>query len=1315
MKVHFFFFHLFLYFQIILCNSDFSIDDETSFLGLFIRKKSNNEIYIGKENKLSIYNLDSKSYISQYESLNLNILWKGSIYPLIIESNGEIEYIISIKNDNTNKIIIIYHLPDSNELEINFALDNSGNYIISINYYNNNYFFVYYFSATETTNKYKICPFTNDNCLDLSSSSSYPSKTILCLDFSNNGLKYLIVDTSGTSNTNSILGSYVNTIDYYQNIEIDNEVIITCFIKGANNNNLYEVYCFKGSYSTGIYEIDLNFQNNPKLILENCKFSSFSFYKLKSEKLIIGCFDESNNKFIIKKLDSSLNYIDIKIINNDDNFNLFYSDFIVIDDDRIVSILIRKSNSEEKYYYIGIDYSFPRISVIKDERKTFFYSPYEIKLLSKPLNGNLYKIQMGETIILDENEEIIINTIYDLNYLAYIANTSNTIDSFSYEIINNEYEEQFNNKILIKYKVVDLKIIICNELCKTCEKLGDSNNENCLTCIDDYFNNPYIKGKCYKKCKNDNYIIENINTIKCIPKGRKIQCEDTNLFFIEANRQCVSQCDDPNCEFCQKFHLSAHKKRCFLTQFDGDTLIEPDTPIEEEEETQIEEENINIIEEENLIEEQNEIIEKEKEEENTNSAIKKPKLDSSDNSIVESQLSLENVLDNKDNIVSLCSEIFKQKENKDSMVKIESDDYNINYYPTNISQGQIDKSNSANVELGECENVLRRQYNIPKNENLFIAQLELKDKKYENSPKYQFEVYDSNNNKLDLKYCDEEDIIIKCPIDTNDPNYIFAKEMKEKYGIDIYNINDTFFHDKCKKLSLNGKDMSTEMRIQEIYTKTNECGNCSLKTNFENNKIECNCSASENKGIEGDSNDINSIFDNEYLSMVSNFFISTNVHLFKCYNSFSLSNIKEFYKNVGGILSVCVSSCGLICGIFFIYKQMNSIFSNVFRNFNVSNPPILTKNDENNNENDNDNEDNKNKDNDIKNSNINNIIIYKNTDNNNNKSNLNENDKNSLTKENNNFLNNNEKTINNTINNGTIPKNNNENDQILNLNKKNEFVLKNIDSSFTNEIKSEKKTKFKNLIEKSEIIKKTSLKTFENEEEEFSNEELNEMSDFEDIKSFDKRGFCLYLGSIIIEKQIFFSTIFKKSFFYPFPLRIFMFLFTIQCFFFLNGLFFTEEYINNRYKTKKKLNLIYILKNELSKSVYASIFVLLIGKLLTNFTSISIDYTKLQKSKTNKKYVIQMKNLIFSIKKKFIITIVLIIILNFVFGYFLFIFCCIFENNQLSWVLTTFISIFINFVIPIVICLLITVMRFISLKINSGLLLKISLCIYSII
>ena len=1162
MKICFFFFHFVLYFQIIFCNSDFSIDEEKSFLGLFIRKKSNNEIYIGKENKLRIYNLDKKSYISKYENLNLNILWKGNIYPLIIESNGEIKYIISIKNDNNNNKIIMYLLPDSIEIEKEIIPLSSTNYIISLYYYNDHFFFVYYFDSSDDKKKYKICPFTDTNCIDLTElpTNQVPLKSFVCLYLTSNLLKSIIIHPNGNKYNNEfVLTNYDNTIGYYQNVEIDNKVIVTCFISGNNNNDLDKVYCFTGSYSTGNYEINSIFQNNPKLILGNCKYSSFSFHKLNSEKLIIGCFDKNNNKFILKKLDGSLNFIDLEIINTDTNFILYYSDFTVIDDDRIVSISIRKPNSEEeKYYYTGIDYSFPKISLLKNEKKTFLDSLYQIKILSNCLNGKLYENEIS-------NIEVTINNVYDFNNLVYIPNTSNKIDSFSYELMD-YYIEQFGNNIGLKYKTVDFRIIICNELCKTCEKIGESNNENCLTCIDNYFNNPYIKGKCYKICKNGNYYFEDINTIKCVPKGRKIQCEDTSKLFIEANRQCVSSCNDPNCEFCQKFKLYEHLKRCFLTPMNGE--IEPEPEITIEEENQIEEENINVNEEENLIieEEQIEIIgndenenekenenenekenekekekenekEKEKEEENTNSALKKPKLDSSNNSIVESDLSLGNALENKDKMISLCSDTYNQKDNKDSMVKIESDEYNINYYPSNISQGQIEKSNCANVELGECENVLRKQYNIPKNENLFIVQLELKDKKYENSPKYQFEVYDSKNNKLDLKYCNEEDIIIKCPLDTDDPNYIFAKEMQEKYGIDIYNINDKYFHDKCKKLSVDGKDTSVEMRIQEIYTKKNECGNCSLKTNFETDKIECNCSANESNGIEGDSNNINSIFDdNEYLSMVSNFFISTNIYLFKCYNTFS--DIKDLYKNAGGILSLCISGCGLVCGIFFIYKQMNSIFSNIFRNFDSANPPNNNKNNK---------EDNNKDNNNINNSNIKKNINY-------NKNNLYKIEKNSLIKDNDNNLNINENTLNNNnnkIKDKTITKNFNENDQILNLNKKNDFIIKNIDSSFTNENKSEKKTRFKNLIEKSEIIKNASQNpTFGNEEAEFSNEELNEMSDFEDIISFDKRGFFAYLGSIIIEKQIFFSTIFKHSFFYPFPLRIFMFLFTIQCFFF---------------------------------------------------------------------------------------------------------------------------------------------------------------------
>ena len=78
--------------------------------------------------------------------------------------------------------------------------------------------------------------------------------------------------------------------------------------------------------------------------------------------------------------------------------------------------------------------------------------------------------------------------------------------------------------------------------------------------------------------------------------------------------------------------------------------------------------------------------------------------------VTESKLSLESVTENKDNIVSFLSEMYNQNDNKDSMAKMENDEYNINYYPTNLSQEQIDKSKCPNVELGECENVLRKQY-----------------------------------------------------------------------------------------------------------------------------------------------------------------------------------------------------------------------------------------------------------------------------------------------------------------------------------------------------------------------------------------------------------------------------------------------------------------------------------------------------------------------------------------------------------------------------------------------------------------------------
>ncbi len=1284
-------FIFFIQIIIILSNYDFFIDETDSFKDLFIRKISENEIYIGKEDFLGVYDLENKNYISTLN--DIDFLMKGSIYPIILKSsNEEIKNIISFKKSENN-VIRIYNNQNNNFIDIKISDDESENYLISLIPFNLNFFLVYYFEKENDENKnvFKICSISN--CDDLSSSVEKPLNPLLLLYFSNEGLGYKFYDQNFELKNEGSFNEeiYKSQKGYFQNIEIENKKIITCFINDNDNDITFKVYCFVGNYNSDTYIIE----KNPELILENCKNPSFSFYKLNTEKLIIGCFT-NENKLILKNIDSSLNNYEILIENKDEN-TLKYSDFIVLKEDNIISIFIKEKESIFNYY--GINYIFPSFSTTSNSELSFIDFNNEITLLSLPSKGNLKKI-----------EDCQINQNYFLNELTYQTSNSNTIDYFSIEFLN-PFEINFDNSISIIYSVIDFKIVICHNLCSSCEKPGDLNNENCNTCIDKYFNNPYIKGKCFPVCKSGNYFFPDYNSITCLRKGMKITCND-NKKFIEANRQCVDSCDEKNCLFCQKYKLYEFLNKCLLsctksTKIDSTKKKCIDKNIIEEniEEEIIEEEE--NIEEENIEEENKEEEQKEEEENNDNyndnnnpnnnyddnekeiSVLSEPVKDENNNIHINSDLSYSSLIFNLENIIAESYNTYKSDSNNDKIVSFESDEYTLDYYPSNLTQTQRTQSKITNVDLGECENVLRKEYNIPDSENLFIVQINNEKSNYNNYDKYQYDVYDSKQNKLNLKLCEDKNIIINTPLG-NSKNAELAKEMKDKFGIDIFNKDEEVFNSKCSKLNINGKDLILKNRVEDIYQNTELCNDCSVRTDFENDVIQCNCVAKENKGIQSPDapkkENINSLLDNEYLNTVSNFFIQSNIHLFKCYKVFW--KFKNYLNNVGGIISLSVSIFELISGGYFIFKQINNIFSQIFRNLNC-NPPINNNN------------------------NINQNSNYYNMD-----------SKNSTDKDIDNKLNEKEENINNNDN--KINENNNNNLIIDENNKENliEKSNKNIYKENLNESKVDFKkkkvstTSLKNnekLIKENEKKDISSLKTLENVEEEFSKEELNELSDYEDIKTYDKRNFGQYLISIIIEKQIFFGTIFKTSLFYPLSLRLFIFGFTILFFFFLNGLFYTEEYIEKRYKTNKKLNLAYILKKELTKSIYTSIFVIFIGKCLNIFTSNSISYTRIKKKINDKKYLVQMKNLIFSLKKKFIILIILIIILSFSFFYFLFIFCYIFENNQIWWIVSTFISIIINFIVPIILCFIITLIRFISLKINSLILLNISLCIYSII
>ena len=250
---------------------------------------------------------------------------------------------------------------------------------------------------------------------------------------------------------------------------------------------------------------------------------------------------------------------------------------------------------------------------------------------------------------------------------------------------------------------------------------------------------------------------------------------------------------------------------------------------------------------------------------------------------------------------------------------------------------------------------------------------------------------------------------------------------------------------------------------------------------------------------------------------------------------------------------------------------------------------------------------------------------------------------------------------------------------------------------------------------KEEIQNSESMKT--NDKEDISSQrdnnsfdieedELNEL-EFDDAIIKDKRNFCKYYFDLLCENQIILSTIFNSSIFYPLCLRLIMLLFTISAFLFFNELFFTEDYISNRLNSSSNFDIIYIFKNELSKSVYSSLMAMLISKIMIIVTSVKGKVFKLLQDKDNPNYRKDMYNVIRSIKTRIFILFTIIFIFLFLFWYFLAIFCRLYMNSQIFWLQATLISICFNFIIPIISCLLFGSFKYCGIRYRRPCLFKI--------
>ena len=212
-------------------------------------------------------------------------------------------------------------------------------------------------------------------------------------------------------------------------------------------------------------------------------------------------------------------------------------------------------------------------------------------------------------------------------------------------------------------------------------------------------------------------------------------------------------------------------------------------------------------------------------------------------------------------------------------------------------------SSLTHVNFEECEKRLRQSNQIDESSIITFLQIELEnDNSNSLINQVEYQAFVDKNKPLDLSLCKDITIEVIYSIKNNTlKNLDSAKDFK-KSGIDVFNLNDSFFNDICEPYtdSDNNNDVILEDRIKYFYQNYSLCEDgCTYdKIDFENMTIVCDCKVKEN---------ITTVLKPIHLDHSEG--SSTNFDVIKCYNLVFSFNGK--FQNIGfwilGVLTIAHS------------------------------------------------------------------------------------------------------------------------------------------------------------------------------------------------------------------------------------------------------------------------------------------------------------------------------------------------------------------------------------------------------------------------
>ena len=382
-----------------------------------------------------------------------------------------------------------------------------------------------------------------------------------------------------------------------------------------------------------------------------------------------------------------------------------------------------------------------------------------------------------------------------------------------YNSFNDEFKNCYNN--FTGYYLENNIFYHCFMFCESCSKGGDLDDHNCDECISNYIflNETDKKGNCYKKCDNYYYFDKSNEYICTIGK----ECPPSRRLLIKEKRKCIDECyndDTYKYEYNNKCYKKCPDNKICKYKIGEDILTQAILDNTEYEKNT-----------EGLISQFTQNTESETEEKTyyniptiwyTQKTTKElaPQITQNEESqttkatqyIISAISDSQNIESNWDSGNFFFGLIDKKEINisKDEIInniKVDIINHKIDYLLSNVTEGNKEDiyiknedvlyqitttdnqnnniyNNISSIKLGECENILKKIYDIDRNLTLIILKI---DYYLEGLliPIIGYEVYHpENKSKLNLSYCNETLISYNIPVSIDENCLVYLNMIK---------------------------------------------------------------------------------------------------------------------------------------------------------------------------------------------------------------------------------------------------------------------------------------------------------------------------------------------------------------------------------------------------------------------------------------------------------------------------------------------------------------------------------------------------------